>query len=70
MSREKDNLYISRYTDIQVFSQAEVNNCIKSETETSTFYPDFYKDTENKTDYDPTYYAVSYLSKFIKMMMY
>lgn len=66
MSREKDNLYISRYTDIQVFSQAEVNNCIKSETETSTFYPDFYKDTENKTDYDPTYYAVSYLSKIYK----
>ena len=66
MSREKDNLYISRYTDIQVFSQSEINNCIKSETETSTFYPDFYKDTENKTDYDPTYYAVSYLSKIYK----
>lgn len=60
MERDSSLYYISRYADIQAFSQKEVEDCIADNKYLPTFYSSVAD--SNKTTNDPMFYAVSYLA--------
>ena len=60
MERDDSLYYISRYADIQAFSQKEVEDCINNVDYLPAYYATVTDD--NKTANDPMFYAVSYLA--------